>query len=255
MIYDIFKLNNKVAIITGASRGMGKNIAITLAEAGANVVLADIKFDLLKQVVDQMIEKGQKALPIKTDVSKKDEVDRLVQETLKEFGRIDILVNCAGIYVEAPPENFSEKVWDDVINVNLKGVFLCSQAVGKEMIKQKKGKIVNISSINSVIVEENLCAYDSSKGGVKQLTKSLALSWAKYNINVNAIGPGDFKTEMTRTHWENKVDNQKVIDSIPFRRWGNPQKDLAGVIIFLTSEASDYITGHTVHIDGGRLLH
>jgi NAD(P)-dependent dehydrogenase (short-subunit alcohol dehydrogenase family) len=255
MIYDLFKLNDKVAIVTGASRGIGKNIALTLGEAGANVVLAATKFDLLKQVADQMIEKGQRALPIRTDVTKKDEVDRLVQETLKEFGRIDILVNCAGIYVEIPAEDFPEKVWDDVINVNLKGVFLCCQAVGREMIKQKKGKIVNISSINSVIVEDNICAYDSSKGGVKQLTKSLAYTWAKYNINVNAIGPGDFKTEMTRVHWENEVDNQIVINSIPFRRWGDPEKDFAGVIIFLTSEASDYITGHEIHLDGGRLLH
>ena len=254
MIYDKFNLEKKVAIVTGASSGIGKSVALTLVEAKANVTLVDIRIDVLNQLANQITKKGQKALAIKSDISKKDEVVRMVQETLKEFTKIDILVNCAGINRRAPAEILSEKDWDDLINTNLKGVFLCSQAVGKVMIKQRKGKIINISSINSVIVGENLSGYDASKGGVKQLTKSLALSWAKYNINVNAIGPGNFKTEMTKSQYENEDKSKEVISRIPLKRWGEPQKDLSGSIILLASEASDYITGQTIYVDGGCLL-
>jgi len=254
MIYDMFNLENKIAIVTGASSGIGKSIALTLTEAKANVILVSRRLDVLNQLVEQINKRGQKAIAIKADVSKKVEVDRIVQETLKEFAKIDILVNCAGINRRAPAEIFSEEDWDNVINTNLKGVFLCSQAVGKVMIKQNKGKIINISSINSVIVGENIPAYDASKGGVKQLTKALALAWAKYNINVNAIGPGNFKTEKTRSRYENEDKSKEVISSIPLKRWGEPQKDLSGPIILLASEASDYITGQTIYVDGGCLL-
>lgn len=254
MIYDKFNLEKKVAIVTGASSGIGKSVALTLAEVKANVILVDIRIDMLNQLVEQINKRGQKAIAIKADVSKKVEVVRMVQETLKEFTKIDILVNCAGINRRAPAEIYTEEDWDNVINTNLKGVFLCSQAVGRIMIKHRKGKIINISSMNSVIAGENLSAYDASKGGVKQLTKSLALDWAKYNINVNAIGPGNFKTEMTQSQYEDEVKSQQVITSIPLKRWGEPQKDLSGPIILLASEASDYITGQTIYVDGGCLL-
>ena len=254
MIYDMFNLENKIAIVTGASSGIGKSIALTLTEAKANVILVSRRLDVLNHLVKHITKRGQKAIAIKADISKKVEVDRIVQETLKEFFKIDILVNSAGINRRAPIENFSEEDWDDVINTNLKGVFLCSQAVGKVMIKQRKGKIINISSMNSVIVGENIPAYDASKGGVKQLTKALALAWAKYNINVNAIGPGNFKTEMTRSQYENEDKSKEVISSIPLKRWGDSQKDLSGIIILLASDASDYITGQTIYVDGGCLL-
>ncbi len=254
MIYDMFNLKNKVVIVTGASSGIGKSISFTLAEAGATVILVSRRIDLLNQLVECINQKGYESLAIKADISKKDEVDDMLEKALKKFVKIDILVNNAGINRRAPIETFSEKDWDDVININLKGTFLCSQAVGRIMIKHKKGKIINISSMNSVIVGENIPAYDASKGGVMQLTKALALSWAKYNINVNAIGPGHFKTEMTRTQYEDEVKSQQIMTSIPLKRWGEPQKDLSGPIILLASEASDYITGQTIYVDGGCLL-
>ena len=252
MIYDIFNLENKIAIVTGASSGIGKSVALTLAEVKANVILVDIRIDVLNQLVEQINKRGQKAIAIKADVSKKVEVDRIVQETLKEFAKIDILVNCAGINRRAPAEIFSEEDWDDVINTNLKGVFLCSQAVGKVMIKQNKGKIINISSINSVIVGENIPAYDASKGGVKQLTKALALAWAKYNINVNAIAPGYFKTPLTKPLLNDKKRYREITSRIPMQKWGEPE-DLKGAVIFLASDASKYVSGHILVVDGGWL--
>jgi len=254
MIYDIFNLENKVAIVTGASSGIGKSISLTLAEAGANVILVSRRINVLNQLVEQINQKGQKSLAIKADISKKEEVDGMLEKALGEFEKIDILVNSAGINRRAPIETFSEKDWDDVINTNLKGAFLCSQAVGRIMIKHRKGKIINISSMNSVIVGENIPAYDASKGGIMQLTKTLALGWAKYNINVNAIGPGHFKTEMTRSQYEEEVKSQQIIASIPLKRWGVPQEDLSGIVILLASEASNYITGQTMYVDGGCLL-
>ena len=254
MIYDMFNLENKIAIVTGASSGIGKSIVLTLTEAKANVILVSRRLDVLNHLVKHITKRGQKAIAIKADISKKVEVDRIVQETLKEFFKIDILVNSAGINRRAPIENFSEEDWDDVINTNLKGAFLCSQAVGRIMIKHRKGKIINISSMNSVIAGENIPAYDASKGGIMQLTKTLALGWAKYNINVNAIGPGHFKTEMTKSQYEDEVKSQQVISSIPLKRWGVPKKDLSGAVMLLASEASDYITGQTIYIDGGCLL-
>jgi len=254
MIYDIFNLKNKVAIVTGASSGIGKSISFTLAEAGAKVILVSRRIDVLNQIIESINQKGYKSLAIKADISKKNEVDNMLNKALGEFKKIDILVNNAGINRRAPIEIFSEKDWDDVIDTNLKGAFLCSQAVGRIMIKRRRGKIINISSMNSVIVGNNIPAYDASKGGIMQLTKALALGWAKYNINVNAIGPGHFKTEMTRSQYEDELKNQDIISSIPLKRWGIPQKDLSGIILLLSSEASNYITGQTMYVDGGCLL-
>lgn len=254
MIYDMFNLENKVAIVTGASSGIGKSISLTLAEAGANVILVSRRIDVLNQLVEHINQKGYKSLAIKADISKKEEVDGMLEKALGEFEKIDILVNNAGINRRALIEIFSEKDWDDVINTNLKGTFLCSQAVGRIMIKHRKGKIINISSMNSVIVGENIPAYDASKGGIMQLTKTLALGWAKYNINVNAIGPGHFKTEMTKSQYEDEVKSQQIMTSIPLKRWGVPQTDLSGIVILLASEASNYITGQTMYVDGGCLL-
>jgi 2-dehydro-3-deoxy-D-gluconate 5-dehydrogenase len=254
MIYDMFNLENKIAIVTGASSGIGKSIALTLAEAGANVILVSRRIDVLNQLAEQINQKEKKSLAIKADISKKDEVDGMLEKALREFEKIDILVNNAGINRRAPIEIFSEKDWDDVINTNLKGAFLCSQVVGRIMIKHRKGKIINISSTNSITVGENIPAYDASKGGIMQLTKALALAWAKYNINVNAIGPGNFKTEMSRSQYENEDKSKEIISSIPLKRWGDSQKDLSGPIILLASEASDYITGQTIYVDGGCLL-
>jgi len=254
VILKKFDLKDKVAIVTGASSGLGKGIALALSEAGVNLVLVSRRLQLLQEVAELTSKINQQTLCFSADVSKKEEVEYVVEKAINNFGKIDILVNAAGINRRNLVENFSEEDWDAVININLKGTFLCSQAVGKVMIKQKGGKIINIASMTSVIGGENIPAYSASKGGVSQLTKAFALDWAKYNINVNAIGPGWFKTPMTKSLYEDKDINSRILSHIPMKRWGET-KDLAGAVVFLASEASDYITGTIIYVDGGYLVY
>lgn len=252
MILDKFNLKDKVAIVTGASSGLGKGIALALSEAGASLVLVSRRLQLLQEVAKLINKKDQECFCFSADVSKKEQVKHTVEEAVKIFGKIDILVNTAGINRRNLVENFSEEDWNAVIDINLKGTFLFSQAVGKVMIKQNKGKIINTASMTSVIGGQNIPAYSASKGGVVQLTKAFAVAWAKYNINVNTIGPGWFKTPMTKSLYEDKDRNSQTLSRIPMKRWGEPE-DLAGAVVFLASEASDYVTGTTIYVDGGYL--
>ena len=256
MILDKFNLKDKIAIVTGASSGLGKGMALALSEAGANLVLVSRRLQLLQEVAKLTSKKNQKCFCLSADVSKKEQVEHTVEETVKIFGKIDILVNAAGINRRNLVENFSEEDWDAVIDINLKGTFLFSQAVGKVMIKQKKGKIINTASLTSVLMAggQNIPAYSASKGGVAQLTKAFAVDLAKYNINVNAIGPGWFKTPLTKSLYEDKDINSRTLSRIPMKRWGEPE-DLAGAVVFLASEASDYVTGATIYVDGGYLAY
>lgn len=249
---DKFRLKDKVAIVTGASGGLGRGIALALSEAGANLILVSRRLPLLQEVAKLTSKANQQTLCFNADVSKKEQVEHTVEEVVKIFGKIDILVNTAGINRRNLVEEFSEEDWDAVIDINLKGTFLFTQAVGKVMIKQNKGKIINIASMTSVTGGENIPAYSASKGGVIQLTKAFAVAWAKYNINVNAIGPGWFKTPMTKSLCEDKERYERTLSRIPMNRWGEPE-DLAGTAVFLASEASDYITGSTIYVDGGYL--
>ena len=255
MILDRFNLKAKVAIVTGAAGGLAGGITLALAEAGADLVLVDRNFSLLKIVANKIKNLNQQAFPINADVTKKEEVNLVIEKTLEKFGKIDILVNGAGINKRSIVEDFPEEFWDEVINVNLKGAFLFSQAVGKVMIKQKKGKIINIVSLLSIIGGEYVPAYAASKGGLSQLTKALAVAWAKYNINVNAIGPGYFKTSMTKAIYEDEVRNDKILSRIPLRRWGKAEEDLSGAVVYLASEASNYVIGQTIYVDGGWLAY
>ena len=254
MILDKFNLKDKVAIVTGASSGLGKGIALALSEAGASLVLVSRRLQLLQEVAKLINKKDQECFCFSADVSKKEQVKHTVEEAVKIFGKIDILVNTAGINRRNLVENFSEEDWNAVIDINLKGTFLFSQAVGKVMIKQNKGKIINTASMTSVIGGQNIPAYSASKGGVVQLTKAFAVAWAKYNINVNTIGPGWFKTPMTKSLYEDKDRNSQTLSRIPMKRWGEPE-DLAGAVVFLASEASDYVTGTTIYVDGGYLAY
>jgi len=255
MNIDIFNLSGKTAIITGASQGIGKGLAYALANAGANLALVSRNEKLLRETTREINKLGGKTIFIKADVAQEREVLTATQEVLKKFSTIDILVNCAGIMIRGSVENITEEDWDKLFSVNLKGVFLFSKAVGKIMIKQRKGKIINISSISSVVGGENIPIYSCSKGGVKQLTKAMAVGWAKYNINVNAIAPGYFRTNMTQSLYNNPEIREKILNRIPMRRWGNPMEDLSGAVIFLSSSASDYITGQTIFVDGGYLAY
>ncbi|MBA7566739.1 2-dehydro-3-deoxy-D-gluconate 5-dehydrogenase [subsurface metagenome] len=254
MILDKFNLKDKVAIVTGASSGLGKGIALALSEAGASLVLVSRRLQLLQEVAKLINKKDQECFCFSADVSKKEQVKHTVEEAVKIFGKIDILVNTAGINRRNLVENFSEEDWNAVIDINLKGTFLFSQAVGKVMIKQNKGKIINTASMTSVIGGQNIPAYSASKGGVVQLTKAFAVAWAKYNINVNTIGPGWFKTPMTKSLYKDKDRNSQILSHIPMKRWGEPE-DLAGAVVFLASEASNYVTGTTIYVDGGYLAY
>lgn len=245
----MFDLSDRVAIVTGGSRGIGRGIAIALAKAGADIAIADV-IDA-NEAVGEIKKLGRKAIAIKTDVSDKKSVDSMVSEVLKKFKKIDILINNAGILRMMPSESMEEKDWDNVISVNLKGCFLCSQAVGKEMIKQKKGNIINISSIAGIGAYPQTAAYSASKAGIISLTKSLATEWGKYNIRVNAICPGVILTDMTKDMMENKEFKKSALMKIPLGRIGMPE-DIAGSVLFLASDASGYVTGHALVADGGR---
>lgn len=246
-------LSNKVAIITGARRGMGRAHALALADKGARVVISDIFLDDCLKVAKKIEKKGGEALAIKCDISKRKEIERMVKETIKRFGRIDILVNNAGILQRKSFLKITEKEWDKIINVNLKGYFLCSQIVAKEMIKQKsRGAIVNIASVAGMIGFKNLSHYCASKGGVIALTKAMAVELAPYSIRVNAIAPGRINTAMDNTLKKDPQTKEKILNQIPLHRIGDP-REVSNLVVFLVSDESSYLTGTTITIDGGWL--
>lgn len=251
---ELFDLKEKIAIITGGNRGIGFAIAGGLAKAGAAVIIANRNADAGQKAALEIRNDGFNATSIPADVSEKSSVENLVTRVLEDFGRIDILVNSAGVIDRGPVEDFSEEQYDYIMNINLKGLFFCCQLVGKEMIKQGRGKIINISSNVSEVIQAGRVVYAASKAGVSHLTRGLALEWAKHNINVNAIGPGPTITELNKQYFEdNPADLKARIDSIPMARVGDPQ-DLVGAAILLAGDASSYITGQTLLVDGGSTI-
>jgi len=250
-ILNKFKLDGKVAIVTGASRGLGQAIAIGLAEAGADLALVDI-LDMNK--TQHEIEKiGHRAKAINADLSSIKSVPLIVQTALDEFGKIDILVNNAGIIRRAPLTEFSEKDWDDVININQKTLFFLTQAVAKVMIERGEGgKVINIASMLSFQGGILVPSYTASKSAVMGLTRLMANELAPHGINVNAIAPGYMATDNTAPLRADEKRNKAILERIPAGRWGKPE-DLQGIAVFLASEASDYMQGYTVAVDGGWL--
>ncbi len=244
------RLEKQVAIVTGAGQGIGRAIALTLAREGAIVVVNDIDFEKASKVADEIKSQVAQALPVKADVSKKDEVSNLVEKTLASFQKVDILVNNAGTAKMTRLLEITETEWENIIDVNLKGQFLCSQTVVPHMIKQKRGKIVNIASLAAHIGAPGLASYGASKGGVVQLTKALAVELGKYNIMVNAVSPGFTMTELVRAAAKDRPDFFEGMDRIPLRRAAEPE-DIANAVLFLASAESDYITGQVLIVDGG----
>ncbi|MDZ7333463.1 MAG: 2-dehydro-3-deoxy-D-gluconate 5-dehydrogenase KduD [candidate division KSB1 bacterium] len=251
MILDKFKLDGKVAIVTGAARGLGQGMAVGLAEAGANLVLVDI---LNMAETKQQIERlGRRCKVIAADLSNKESVGSIIDQTLEAMGSLDILVNCAGIIRRAPLLEFSEKDWDDVMNINIRTLFFLSQAAARVMVKQGKGgKIINIASMLSFQGGILVPSYTASKSAVMGLTRLMANELAPYGINVNAIAPGYMATDNTAPLRADPVRSKAILDRIPAGRWGEPE-DLKGVVVFLASSASDYVTGYTIAVDGGWL--
>lgn len=246
-----FSVEDKVTVVTGGSSGIGFEICRIFSLHKAHVVIADIREEQAVQACKMIADAGGKAIAITTDVSNKASVDNLAEETLRKYSRIDILVNNAGINIRKPFVEYTEAEWDRIHSVNLKGVFLVSQAVGKIMINQRKGKVVNISSVLERIGQELRGPYAATKGGVAQLTKVLAIEWAPYNINVNCIAPGFMKTPLIASVIENdKSFEEWVNQHIPFRRIGVPE-EVAYAALYLASEASSYVTGQSIFVDGG----
>jgi len=244
-------LTDKVAIVTGAGRGIGKGIATALADAHARVIVNDVDLGAAEEVARGIEAKGGKALPIKADVRNVEEINRMVEITIRELGGIHVLVNNAGIILRKPAEEIAEEEWDTLIDINLKGTFLCAQAAAKAMIKGGKGgRIINLSSIMGGVALPPRAAYCASKGGIIALTKDLAAEWAKHGITVNAIAPGWTLTEMTQSYFSQEPVRRFVLERIPLNRLGKPE-DMAHVAVFLASEYSDYITGQTIYVDGG----
>ena len=251
MTQTLFSLAGKVAIVTGSSTGLGEGMAYGLAEAGANIV--GIYHKDLPTNKEKIESLGRRFLGIQADLSSVVPVDDIIKQTMETFGRLDILVNNAGIIRRNKSIDFTEKDWDDVMNVNLKTLFFLSQAAARQFVKQETGgKIINIASMLSFQGGVLVPSYTASKSGVMGLTRLLACEWAPNNINVNAIAPGYMATRNTRQIQDDPVRNKQILERIPAGRWGSPD-DLQGTVVFLASEAARYIHGHTLAVDGGWL--
>jgi 2-deoxy-D-gluconate 3-dehydrogenase len=248
MMAAIFDLTGKVAIVTGGNGGIGYGMARGLAQAGANIIIAARRPEKNAQAVTALQETGAKALSVVTDVQNESSVQAMVHAAVEAFGSIDILVNNAGINIRKAPQDYTLTEWQEVLNTNLTGVFLCSRAVYPHMVRAGGGKIINIGSMTSIFGSNVSPAYGATKGGVVQFTKSLALFWARDHIQVNALLPGWIHTDLTASA---SAERYNFIKSrIPHGRWGEPD-ELAGAAVFLASPASDYITGIALPVDGG----
>jgi len=247
----IFDLTGRVAIVTGGTGGFGHEVAVGLAQFGADVVVSARTLESLKKVAEEVRSTGRKALPISCDVADPTSVHQMVSKTVAEFGRVDILVTAAGIALREPAEDFNIENWQKVMDVNVKGTFLCCQAAAKVMIKQGKGKIITVSSIRGLLGHPaGYSAYGTSKGAVHLLTRQLSCEWAKYHINVNSIAPCIFWTPLTKPILENKELYNIFMQRIPWGRAGEPG-DFVGAAVYLASDASDLVTGHIQYVDGG----
>ena len=248
---DIFDLTGKVALITGGAGGIGHAQALGLADAGADIVVASRNLGHLDKVSEEIRNRGRESMAVSVDVTKENSVSDMVSTVLKTFPRIDILVNAAGISIGKPADTFPIDEWQQVMDVNTRGTFLCCQAVGRDMIKQGSGKIINLSSVRGQYgLPADYAAYCSSKGAVDTLTKTLACEWAKYNVLVNAIAPTIVETDLTRSALANPEYAKQMMSRIPLGKWAMPE-DIVGATVFFASKASDFITGQILYIDGG----
>lgn len=253
-ILEQFKLDGKVAIVTGGAMGLGKAMATALAQAGANIVIADINEEIADNTAKEISEtENVEAIALKVDVTNPDAVNQMVEEVTKQFNKIDILVNNAGMTINAKAEEMSFEDWNKVINLNLNGIFLVAQSVGRVMIKQGYGSIINTSSMSGLIANkpQEQCSYNASKAGVIMLTKSLAMEWSKYNIKVNTIAPGYMKTELTKPFFDQ--GGEMIEDWMGFTPMGRPgtPNELGGIVVYLASDASSFAQASVFTIDGG----
>lgn len=248
---DLFDLKGKVAVVVGGAGGIGRALALGLADFGADVVVTSRKLEPLEKVAGEIRAKGRKALAISVDVVQEKSVADMVKKTVEAFPHIDILVNAHGLAIRKPAETFPIDEWQQVMDVNTRGTWLCCQAVGRVMIKQKSGKIINLSSVRGRYgLPADYAAYCASKGAVDTLTRTLACEWAKYNVLVNAVAPTIVETELTRPALADAAYATRMKSRIPLGRWAMPE-DIVGPTVFLASKASDFVTGQIIYVDGG----
>jgi len=250
-MYNKFDLTGKVALVVGGHGGLGKAIALGMADAGADVVIASRNMEALKTAAAEIEAKGRKSLAVGVDVVDETQVNQMVDSILKVFPRIDVLVNAAGLAIRKPADSFPIDEWQKVMDINTRGTFLCCQAVGRVMLKQKSGKIINVSSVRGRYgLPSGYAAYCPSKGAVDTLTRTLACEWAKSNVLVNAIAPTIVETDLTKDALANPAYAKQMIDRIPMGRWALPE-DVVGPTIFFASDAANFVTGQILYIDGG----
>jgi len=244
------QLKGKTAVVTGASQGIGRAIAVELARVGAHVVAVSRRLATLERVAEEVRAQGRRALAVECDVADGAQVDRAVAETVNAFGRIDLLVNNAGYRIRSPLESLPRHEWDAMVRTNLTGVFLFCQAVGRVMIRQRSGKIVNVSSVAGRTGSRGMAAYAATKAGVTVLTQSLGAEWAKYGLTVNAVAPGPTETEGVLEVWKTPAMIAQAAREVPLQRLGRPEES-AWAVIFLASDQASFITGETVYVSGG----
>jgi gluconate 5-dehydrogenase len=246
----LFNLSGRRALVTGSSAGIGYALARGLAGAGASVVLNGRDEARLEQALSRLRGEGAQAEAIAFDVTSPTDVAASIERIEKEIGPIDILVNNAGMQRRAPLQDFSHAQWEQLMKTNLDSVFLVGQAVARFMIERRRGKIVNVCSVQSELGRPNIAAYTASKGAVKMLTKGMAIDWGQHGIQVNGLGPGYFKTELTEALVNDTAFTDWLIARTPSKRWGDVE-DLVGAVVFLSSEASNFVNGHILYVDGG----
>jgi gluconate 5-dehydrogenase len=252
MTTDLFRLDGKTALVTGGGSGLGQALCIGLAGAGCRVIVADVFLDKANETTGSIQQSGGEAHAIQMDVGNKKDIERTVSSLLAEHKKIDVLVNNAGRAIRGTALDYEEADWDTIININLKGVFLCSQIVGRHMAERRSGKIINIASIGGFIAYPGSIAYLASKGGVVQLTRGFAVELAQYNVQVNGVAPSLFETQLVAKARSDSESLKYFMDRTPAGRKGQPE-EIVGAAIFLAADCSNMVTGHTIAVDGGFL--
>jgi NAD(P)-dependent dehydrogenase (short-subunit alcohol dehydrogenase family) len=249
---SIFDLSGRVALVTGGNKGLGRVFARALLSCGADVAIAGRDQRALDDACRDLVCDGRAPLGITADVTERGQVERMVATVVERLGRLDILVNNAGTNIRKPLLELSDEEWDSVLDLNLRGAMLVARAAGRQMVAQRSGRVINITSVLSAVALPGISAYSTSKGAVMQLTRALALEWAHANVTVNCIGPAYFATEMTRPLYEDPERKRFIEERTPMGRWGEPD-ELAGAVVFLASDAARFLTGQTIFVDGGWL--